>query len=136
MKKLIVITLCAFLFAGCGVHFMDLGYHASPSPSMTMPEIRAIADADHAEVALYAAAKIFEATVGTINQAHQKKLIADNTWAALVAAPDSPAAHAQRLLGSAYGAITIWRGGGSRLAFDSAYGDLSKALTELSVEVQ
>lgn len=135
MKRLVAVALSTLILAGCGGSFMDLGY-SSVSPHISMPALKAIADPDHAEVALYAAAKIFEATVGAINQAHQKKIIADDTWAALIAAPESPAARAQRLLGSAYGAITIWRGAGSRIAFDSAYADLSKALTALSVEVK
>ena len=76
-----------------------------------LPEVAKLVNPQVAEEAVYAAAKVYAAAVGTINQLHAAGKVNEATYQRLVAAPDS-VANRCRLAGSRLQLATErWRAG-------------------------
>ena len=134
MKRLLAALLIAASLTGCGTQF---GFGVDTyAPKITIARLSEIATPDRAEVALYAAVKLFEAVVGTLNRAHIKGLIPPDRYAAFVASPSSYANRAQIALSLASTAIDEWRATSSRATFDKQYTNALMAISELSKGAQ
>lgn len=124
----------AFLLAGCATHIVDVGL--TGAPSLTLPATNAIASPDRAEVACYVAMKIAEASVLSIDQLHDAKVISDEKFSQLVGADESIANRVRLFAGVAYKAAGRWRATGDRTQFDTEWEQIIPALTALAKEAK
>lgn len=138
MKKLTPIVAALLLFlAGCASSgFMDLGFRSGQPAAMQMVAIKNIATPDQAEVALFIAAKLYEAAVGALNKAHAAGLMSEANYTSVVAGANSPTRRTQRSLANAYSAIQVWRNGASREYFDREYTTVNAGVATIAKETR
>lgn len=135
MKRALVALAIILALAGCATtHVLDAPIPTSPA---SLPSISAALDPDRAEVALYIGMKFVEAAVIQMNILHSKGLMAEQTYSALVAAPDSIARKLQRDASDVSSGIDLWRKTQTKpIWFDASATNLQTLIGKIAEGVQ